>query len=309
MRRLEMHQCFSPRRRPGFTLIELLVIIAIIAFLMALTASAVMKYIQVQQTNNAQQTLNQVQAVLNRAWSAEKDKAWKETIPPKVQQYIQANLAGNDLNATNRTRVIYVKLRMRQVFPMNFNEALNPYPLPALPAYVTYLNQLGVTQSTGAPYESSACLYMALQRAASGGGVKTGDVGGGGATGSFALLPSRTNNIQGFADPWGQPIYFTRVPAGYRQLNPQPYPGPPGPGEPGINDPGDPQGLLNAGGWGTSPSATTFSQLTLQPLAAQNCSYKLMPMVASGGPDKAISDTIWFSATSPVDNDNLYSNP
>jgi prepilin-type N-terminal cleavage/methylation domain-containing protein len=296
MRRLRSHY-----RRVGFTLIELLVVIAIIAALMALTASAVIKFMAVQQTNNTQSTLNKVQSVLNRQWAAAKDQAWKETIPATVQTFIQANLAGTDANVAGRTRVIYVKLRMRQLFPMNFDEAINPAPLPAIPGYVTYLSQLGVTGSTGANYESAACLLMALTRAQSGGGADSADLAGGGASTSFTL-PSG-NSIRALADAWQQPLYFTRVPAGYTPLNPIPYPT----GSPGINDPGDPQGYLNAGGWPKTANTSLFTLLTLQPLAAQNCSYKLVPMVASGGPNRKLEvDATWFSG-SPID--DLFSNP
>ncbi len=287
-------------RRTGFTLIELLVIIAIIAALMALTASAVMKYMVVQQINNTQTTLNKVQSVLNRQWSAAKDQAWKEAIPPAVEAYIQANLAGTDANVMGRTRVIYVKLRMRQLFPMNFHEAINPAPLPPIQGYVTYLNQLGITGTTGANYESAACLLMALQRAQSGGGVDSADLASGGSSSAFAL--PNGGSIRALADAWQQPLHFTRVPAGYTVFNPT-YPT----GSTGINDPGDPQGYLNAGGWPTTANTKLFTALTLQPLAAQNCSFKLLPMVASSGPNRKMEvDTIWFSGV-PID--DLFSNP
>jgi prepilin-type N-terminal cleavage/methylation domain-containing protein len=289
---------FSGCKRRGFTLIELLVVIAIIAALMALTASAVIKYMLVQQINNTQTTLNKVQSVLNRQWSAAKDQALKEAIPSGIQSQIMPSLTGSDANATARMRVIYVKLRMRQMFPMNFNEAINPAPLPPIPGYVTYLNQLGINGSIGANFESSACLLMALQRAQGGGGANSLDLGGGGSTTSF---PHGNYNVRALADAWGQPIYFSRVPAGYTPLNPM-YPN----GEPGINDPGDPQGYLNAGNWPMS-ARNLFSHLTLQPLAAQNCSFKLLPMVASGGPNKKLEvDSIHFSGTSL---DDLFSNP
>jgi prepilin-type N-terminal cleavage/methylation domain-containing protein len=310
MRQRDIHPRSERDRRRGFTLIELLVVIAIIAFLLALTASAVMKFMLVQQNNNTQTTLNKVQSVLNQQWSAAKDQAWKETIPSNVQTYIQANLTGNDANVTGRTRVIYVKLRMRQLFPMNFTEALSPLvPIPGLqplPSYQSYLGQLGITGSTGANYESSACLFMAMQTSRGGVSVDSADLGGGGAKTAFAL-PSGMN-INAFGDAWGRPLYFTRVPAGYSVINPQPYPGPPGPGELGIHDPGDPQGYLNAKAW-LSSNTTLFTQLTLQPLAGSNCSYKLVPMLASSGPDGKISDPTWFSAMQSIDNDNLYSNP
>ncbi len=290
-------------RRTGFTLIELLVIIAIIAALMALTASAVMKYMVVQQINNTQTTLNKVQSVLNRQWSAAKDQAWKEAIPPAVEAYIQANLAGTDANVMGRTRVIYVKLRMRQLFPMNFHEAINPAPLPPIQGYVTYLNQLGITGTTGANYESAACLLMALQRAQSGGGVDSADLASGGSSSAFALPPPNNGrSIRALADAWQQPLHFTRVPAGYSVINPT-YPA----GTTGINDPGDPQGYLNAGGWPKTANTQLFTALTLQPLAAQNSSFKLLPMVASSGPNRKMEvDTIWFSGV-PID--DLFSNP
>ena len=40
-----------------------------------------------------------------------------------------------DANASNRVRVIYIKLKQRQAFPMTFDEALNPSPLPPQPAH------------------------------------------------------------------------------------------------------------------------------------------------------------------------------
>jgi prepilin-type N-terminal cleavage/methylation domain-containing protein len=255
-------------RRGAFTLIELLVVVTIIAALAALTASASMKFIEVQQNNNTQSTLDRTQGALNNAWSKVKDQAYKETIPPTVAAYIQSNLAGTDPNATGRTRVIYVKLKLRQAFPMNFNEALNPAPLPALPGYVTYLNSLGVTGSTGAVYESSACLLMALQRGVSGAGINPEDLTKGGAAGN-------ANGIPYLTDAWNRPIYFSRFPAGCPVLNPNGA-------QAGANDPGDPQGYLQTPQWGTT-YGPAFQALTLQTIATGNTSFKLAPMVASGG--------------------------
>jgi prepilin-type N-terminal cleavage/methylation domain-containing protein len=291
------------RRRSGFTLIELLVVIAIIAALMALSASAVIKFMAVQQNNNTQTVMNKVQSALNKQWAAAKDQAWKEPIPSAIDTYIRQNLAGNDANVTGRVRVIYVKLKMRQLFPMNFNEALNPAPLPGLPAYQQYLSQLGVTGSIPANYESSACLLMALNSAQSGGGTNTADIGGGGSTISFTLPSGKS--ISAFADAWGQPLYFTRVPAGCSLVNANPVV--PGGGTPGIHDPGDRQGYLNSQAWPKTANTKLFTQLTLQPLAATNSSYKLVPMLASGGPNKILEvDPIWFSG---VYTDDVFSNP
>jgi prepilin-type N-terminal cleavage/methylation domain-containing protein len=279
--------------RSAFTLIELMVVITIIVALVALTASAVLKFIEVQQTNNTQSTLDRVQSQLARAWSKVKDEAVKEPIPPAIYAAIQSSLTMNDANAPERIRVIYVKLKLRAAFPMNFGEALNvPYtnptlaalgynpnvpvsPVPALPSYVSYLANHGFTtavvsaQAAPQPYESSVCLLMALQRGASGAGIDPSQLTTGGAAGNINGMPYLT-------DAWGRPIFFSRAPAGSFYLNPA--------GSlPGANDPGDPQGYLQTAAWGQT-YGPLFTQLTLQILAPANSSYKLAPMVASGGP-------------------------
>ncbi len=278
--------------RSAFTLIELMVVITIMVALMALTAAAVLKFLGVQQTSNTQSYLDRVQSQLIKAWSKVKDSAKNETVPPTV-----VALAGTDANANGRARVIYLKLKLRQAFPMNFGEALNvpynnpelaawglptlvpPSPVPAWQGYFTYLTSLGITpalvssQAAPQPYESSVCLLMALQRGVSGAGIDPADLTAGGAAGSF-MTPSG-GNLPYLNDAWGRPIFFSRVPSGCPLLNPS------GP-LPGANDPGDPQGLLTTPQWVTN-FGTQFAQLTLQPVLP-SASFKLAPMLASGGP-------------------------
>lgn len=264
--------------RGAFTLIELMVVIVIIAALVALSASAVIKYIEVQQNANTQSILDRTQSQLSRAWSKVKDEAFKETMSPvTVEAWIFNNLAGSDANAVGRARVIYVKLKLRQAFPMTFNEALNPFPFPPLQAYVTYLHSLNITGSSAAtaPYESSACLLMALQRGVSGAGINPSDITRGGFTGSYTT--PNGGSLPYLTDAWGRPIYFSRFPTGCPVLNPNGA-------QPGANDPGDPNGYLQTPNWGASSFGSTFETLTLQQLATGNTSYKLSPMVASGGP-------------------------
>ncbi len=300
----------SKIRRGAFTLIELMIVITIIIALMALTASAIFKVLGSQQNANTQSFLDRAQSQLGRAWSKVKDQAYNEPIPTNVAIWIQSNLAGSDANATKRTRVIYVKLKMRQAFPMSFNEALNVgvpsgYPLQPLPAYVTYLNNLGITQSTtaSANIESSACFLMALQRAASGAGINPSDLTSGGATGNFTTT---NGSIPYLTDAWGRPIFFTRVPTGCPVLNPNGS-------QPGNNDPGDPEGTLQTPNWGTT-FGPSFQAVTLQSLAKGNTSFRLAPMLASGGPDNWMKtgsslpfDPITFAPT--TGGGAIFSNP
>ncbi len=316
--------------RGAFTLVELMVVITIMAALMALTASAVLKFIGVQQTSNTQSTLDRVQSQLNKAWSKAKDAANAETIPIGVKTWIQTNLTSSDANVEGRVRVIYVKLRMRQQFPMNFAEALNvayynpslnvtvqQSPLPPLPGYVSYLANLGIqippslsvigTTYVPQPYESSVCLLMALQRGVSGAGIDPAELTSGGAAGNAPymnppppgawpvtnLQPAVITNIPYLTDSWGRAIFFSRAPAGSPYLNPA-FPT----GWPGANDPGDPQGYLQSQGWGTT-YGPLFTTLTLQVIAPPNSSYKLAPMVASGGPsDWTVRGTVATPASS-----------
>ncbi len=300
--------CTRRGRRGAFTLVELMVVITIMIALAAITASAVLKFIGVQQTSNTQSTLDRVQSQLARAWSKVKDQAKNDPIPPAVMA-----LAGTDSNAARRAQVIYIKLKMRQQFPMNFAEALNvayynpslgvnvpQSPLLPLPGYVSYLASLGIqipasgsvigTTYVPQPYESSVCLLMALQRGVSGAGIDPADLTSGGAAGQAPytnppplgawpvsnLAPGVVTNIPYLTDAWGRAIFFSRVPSGCPVLNPNGA-------IPGANDPGDPQGFLLTPQWASSANAVLFAQLTLQPVLP-NVSFKLAPMVASGGP-------------------------
>jgi prepilin-type N-terminal cleavage/methylation domain-containing protein len=307
MRRKETGDLLKRKPRGAFTLIELLVVMAIIAALLALSASVVMKFMERQQAANTQSTLDRTQGKLNVAWSKVKDTAFHETIDPTVESWIRTNLAAippTDPNATNRTRVIYVKLRLRQVFPMSFAEALNPAPLPPLPAYVTYLNKMGITGSIAGlaiedNFESSACLLMALQRGQSGAGFDASDLTAGGSTGSYT---ASKGTVPYLTDAWQKPLHFSRVPVGCPTLNPKGA-------QPGNNDPQDPQGYLQTPNWGTI-FGPKFQALTLQQLAPGNTSYRIAPLLCSSGPDKTLQvSPITFAAATVASNDDLFSSP
>ena len=110
--------------RPGFTLLELIVVIAIIAVLAALVAGATMRYIAVQQKTNTEANISKLYEALKDQWDTVIRQANLEPISPQARAI--ANFvpgSGSDVQA----RVIHIKLRLKQEFPMNYTEILNPY--------------------------------------------------------------------------------------------------------------------------------------------------------------------------------------
>jgi hypothetical protein len=281
----------------------------IIAILISLSAAAVIRFISVQQVNNTQTTVNKLYSRVNTSYKAYRNKFFAEQIPDPIHSYILANLANPaDPNAEKRARVIYVKMKYKQMFPINFNEALNPTPLPPVPTYQAYLAKLGVTGSTGAAYESSACLLMALTQAQGGGGVNAEDLAGGHSVASFGLPSGQ--NISAFVDAWGTPLTFSRWPTNCTLLNPNGLP------QGGFNDPGDPDGYLAnfVNGWLTSSFAANYrAQLHNLPTTPVGgglpLSYKLVPMIVSAGPDRIMGldpTTLQDDGTHKAD-DDIYS--
>lgn len=266
------------RRRVGFTLIELLAVIAIIAILVALSAAAVLKYMGTQQITVSQQKVNTVASQLNKAWSTVSQHAMNNVDSSKYPTVV-TTWGGGD---SARTKVIYVKCALKQAFPTSFAEALNPYPMPPLPAYTAYLGKLGITTATAsappANYESAACLLMALQRGPSGMSLTQEDLG----VSSTADFPAGNGTIKAIVDSWGQPVIFCRWPTGSTFLNPSGA-------QPGFNDPGDRQGLLTNAVWlstSAGPFQTYIHKLPARAAGAPATSYRLIPLVASAGPDQ-----------------------
>jgi type II secretory pathway pseudopilin PulG len=312
--------------RPAFTLIELIVMVAILATLAALAAGAVLRFITVQQQNNTRTALNKIQPIIVNRVSAIKDQGLKEAIPTNTMGIITASMSGNDPNYQARARTIYLKLKVRQMFPETFDEVFNPQvPGMGMQSYVNYLAQYGITAANSAgngtgtaagqyQYQSAVCLAMALQVGVGGGGVNMDDIGKGGQLATLPVDPAPGSpSAPMLIDAWGTPICYCRYPAGPNRVrNPQ------GPLT-GTNDPLDPIGTLNNGVWGSSQAASTYQAVVLQRLTGQNnTSFNLWPVVVSAGPDKKFG--LWMSpgpsgATSgyfdlseiaPEANDNLY---
>jgi prepilin-type N-terminal cleavage/methylation domain-containing protein len=270
--------------RLAFTLLEIVVVLTIILVLAAITAGAVLRYTTTQQGYNTQSLLRKLQARLDTQVRLVAQRAMQEpigtgcvgtgsTTGAAAVSSAQAAIFHIANNAPDKARVIWVKLRLKQAFPNSFAEALNPdngyfanivtgVSLPPLPTYQKYLNNAGVTFSSGtlyngipAPnsyYESSACLLLALQGGQSGGGISADDIGP-----SFLRdFPLNGTTVKLIVDGWDTPVAFCRWPWGCYAINPSGAPPGSGP-QPGIynpinvspsqatpNDPSDPRGVL-----------------------------------------------------------------
>jgi prepilin-type N-terminal cleavage/methylation domain-containing protein len=290
-------------RRAGFTLIELLTVIAIIAVLIALSASAVIRFIGVQEKSNTQNGLNKLGPIVKSAWVRAYEKANKNPLP--TNNATVNSLSGGD---TARARVIWNYLQMRAAFPMSFNEVWNigqPAGAYGDSYYQTQLQRLGITSGATPPasYESAACLLMALQRRESGGAVTADDLGSA-STKMFAL--GNGNQMAALVDGWGNPLSFIRWPTGYQGLNPGgPQVAPAGKG----NNPLDPFGYLVNQTWANNGgNRATFTALFHPLPTVADTSFVLQPLVVSTGPDGQLGlDGNGDVLNAAQANDNLYS--
>lgn len=209
-----MKRTSGPAIRRGFTLIELLIVIAILGILASLTAGALMRYKAVQQKLNTDLTLAKLDRILHNQWEAVISQAQKEAIPDEVM-----SAAGND---GRLARVMYIKLRLQQEFPMSYKEVNSGNPsFPSIKPKGSYQQTLSVGPPPSMPdlhpvqkpaanfnIESSICLYMALSV----------DRGGSG-TNLDMILSSREigteprSKLKFFTDDYGRPLAFYRWPA------------------------------------------------------------------------------------------------
>ena len=305
----------SARRRPGFTLIELLVVIAIIGILILLTASAVFRLIGTQQGANTKSELSRLEGELQKQYRAATDRFAGEPIPdtgPYVNAaaVVKSMATVNGIYKRDLAQVIWVKLRLKQTFPNTFNEALNPYPMPANTNYANQLGLLGYNTANTTnpqPWESSACLLMALGRSEDGGGVRPEDIGVNSFIHDFGPTPSG-GTVKGLIDGWGQPLAFCRWPVNSVVLNPPN-------GQPlskANNDAVDPSGCLESQAWQSSGGYTLFLQychaVGQPPQGNQDAtSYRVFPLIASPGPDKVLGlNPITFARQAATADDDLY---
>lgn len=307
--------------RRAFTLIEILVVIAIIAILAALVARGLRAMVGAQQESNTITTIKTLASALDRQWSAVVATASKEPPPTNV-----LTMAGGH---PGRAKVIWVKLRLRQEFPMNLSEVISPSiaggllsasDLAAKPSYVSAASQAGLSASSNAsvwPLESSFTLKLALMQNRGGGALSEDNFASNAlATQIYTyttvqpIQPTGNAVLSGpkmLVDGWSGPIIFYRWPT----KNPDPD-CTSAPAAAPI-DPDDPDGLLldpswnNAANFGAQAGVYWFEQYchpvhaivggTYTPVA-----YKTRPAIISAGPDHNFG---YLASANPYVADNM----
>jgi prepilin-type N-terminal cleavage/methylation domain-containing protein len=210
--------CITPRRhtaRPGFTLAELLISIGIILILIALSAAAVLRFASTGPQMATQSNLDNLKAALDKQWKAVTDAAQKDLIG----------------SPSPKDRQDYVGDKLIQAFPHSFVEVLK-YPasaiypshkvaVPAYPAYVKYLNNLGIDSNNcmnfsaadGTPFfpadvQQGVCLMMILETGPFPQGVNRDDLLRTSAAARITL-PTGSGAVA-CVDAWGSRILYTR---------------------------------------------------------------------------------------------------
>jgi prepilin-type N-terminal cleavage/methylation domain-containing protein len=259
------------RQRAAFTLVELLVVLAIALIIISLVAAGTLQVIGYQRTSNTETLIRTLMPPLNQQWKAIVDMVKNEPIPQHVQNMASVTLGVPGPNDDRRARIIWTKLRLKQLLPMNFSEALFPWrlppqyynppftdamtvnyilapgDLPANPTYQTVLNNAGITLGSPVPgawsAEASPMLLLALQQAYNSSASRFDQDN----LPPAALGTSSAGNgtLKMFIDAWQQPLVFYRWPAGNAEVDAS---NPAGPSV-AFRDPLDPDGLLQDPAW------------------------------------------------------------
>jgi len=285
-------------RRRAFTLIELLIVVAIIGILAALLTVGVFKYFERQRIRNTEALLKTVDETLKVHWSKVIDEAKKELgIPPAV-----LNLANNDQALA---RILWIKVRLVEAFPMTYYEAAYPpryYDhtqkiwIDLIPTdrrryaseYATKLNLAAFTAPPAAnnrETESAACLLAALSISRGGAPALNVDLL------SVAPLDTDADGNKELVDGFGNSVAFFRFPTvnlNFQLSNPNPKNVT---GSFTVMDALDPKfQLTNNSAWWSSINRIRFQEVcrfTLGngnvPEAAQE--WYTRPVVVSKGPD------------------------
>jgi prepilin-type N-terminal cleavage/methylation domain-containing protein len=202
------------RSRVAFTLVEMLVVIAVIGILAALTAAGVYKVIGVQRSSNTKSTMASVYRVLQEHWQAVIADARKETGLEIPFQQIDTLFGPAGANI-DRNRIIWIKMRLMEAFPISYLDVQRPFPYDynIIPATLRkyndgYKKTLGarVKDNKGGATESAACLLMALSVARNGVALNIDNLG------TSNVTDTDNDGMQEIVDAWGSPLAFFRFP-------------------------------------------------------------------------------------------------
>jgi len=280
--------------RSAFTLVEILVVIAIIAILAALTTAGIFQVVGSQRASNTRATMSAVMKALKQHWDFVIAEARKEPPSPAARA-----LAGPDPTG-ERAKVIWVKLRLMEAFPMTFAEIANPSVYtPAANPYIptgmrkynsTYLKLLQQSKAFPVvppqkPSETSACLILALSINRGGAAINPDTFGS-------SVVDTDADGLREFVDGWGNPLYFYRFPTPQNWNDLQlTNTAPAGSREANFCDPIDPNGTLLDPPPPTPPtwpaaSRAAFEALVhkISPTGKPPANY-VIPVLVSGGPN------------------------
>jgi prepilin-type N-terminal cleavage/methylation domain-containing protein len=339
--------CGRPRAgRAGFSLVEMLVVMAIIAILVSLTAAGAFQILSSQRSTNTELIVKKADNALQAQWQRAVKSAFTEKIDPIYfdTQYNPQNpgqvtswgLMGMAGGNQNRARLIWVKLRLMQQFPMSFNEArsaLPPAPVPGpmgipyfplasplpLPPLYPVTGNTPLSGATANPAtENAALLLLVCSRGGSGITFSTDSL-----SSAEAADAQVTNGLKMMIDAWGNPLVYYRFPIDNPEItssNPSATAG----RQNLYKDPLDPDGLLmdptwnNQANYNNKGGVWVFEGLChrIHELDSQGkwvpTSYFSLPTVVSAGRNgrlglvpPAVSQTMASDPTADA-NDNVY---
>lgn len=298
--------------RSAFTLVELLVVIAIIAILLALSGVAYFRFTSVQMVHNTNAKIEAINKILQQRWDAVIAEAKAET----VMSPMALKLANGD---EKRARVIWIRARLAEAFPMSFAEItspavyapnlINPGDEPLIPdrhKYNDSYKKAFVSYSAGnhqAKTESAACLWIALTSVVQGKAAKAEGLD------NYAR-DTDGDGVNEFVDDWREPLQFFRFPTDYTELqNSAPAKGSKANQ---LRDTLDPDGTLVNPSWYTSALRPVYENVVRHKIYDAGSPPRVnftIPVIVSSGGDNLPGLSAPSMAVSDVgqENDNIYS--
>jgi hypothetical protein len=286
-----------------------MVVIIIIGVLASLTVAGVMQIMEVQRQNNTETGIQTIIDAFKKQWDKVVADAKKETgLPQSVYDF-----AAGGNNSAARARVIWIKARLMEAFPVSYAEIQNPFVYNAavagapytgalIPTNLKYMpiyqEKLGGTTSKIAATESSACLLLALTFINIGGPKLDME--------RFSTADTDQDGMRELIDGWGTAYTFFRFPTGSSDLqNANPVKA--GPGSI-YCDPLDPDGTLADATWPNQAFFAANIHAIFPGGGAAPPTVYTVPVVVSSGRNRVPGLDATMNVTNQNQaNDNIYS--